>query len=410
MPGVDVHAQVRRAELLRGAGRPRDAIALLEPLAGHASDVPAVMLALGMALQDAGDHGAALTAARAYGVLVADDARTYHLASLALTGLKRHEEAVAAARRSIDLDPHNGARHHALVLALVQGRLRPQQAVAAATRAVQLAPDEPNHHFGLGLAHLATGRGTARRHFLEALRLDPEHAGAHHALATERLGFGGRALAEAANGYATALAINPSAVHSRLAFLRIIHLLAYLTTALVLTGGYLAGQLTYHDRPIAGRIVAGCAALPPVLLALRFATHLAPHLRPVARRTARRQRVAIILEVVAVLLLPAAAVTPATYPLLAGAGAAALLAALCTALAGRRERRAEGLSARYTRRERLLVLGAVGWATLIVLAVPQVLLTPRGTYWIDGSDLLIPLTLGIVIAARATLHRRQRGR
>ncbi|MGO1049599.1 hypothetical protein [Crossiella sp. CA198] len=138
----------------------------------------------------------ALEAARRAAELNRDDEAPHRLASLALTELGRHPEAVAAAREAVRLAPADWRGQIALAEALGAGgaMLDPQrpeghQAVAAARRAVQLNPAEPRCFEVLGDIALRAKRwDIADQAYQAALRLDPgnQHAKLNLALVRER--------------------------------------------------------------------------------------------------------------------------------------------------------------------------------------------------------------------------------
>lgn len=138
----------------------------------------------------------ALQAAQRAAALATTAEWPHRLASIALTELGRHAEAVAAAREAVRLAPGEWRGQIALAEALGAGGAmrdpqRPEghQAVAAAKRAVELAPAEPRCFEVLGDIALRAARwDIAEQAYLAALRLDPgnQHATLNLKLVHER--------------------------------------------------------------------------------------------------------------------------------------------------------------------------------------------------------------------------------
>ena len=129
------------------------------------------------------------------------------MASHAPRQLGRHDEAQTAAELAVQLDPQHPRWHQRVAHALLAAGRRPKDAVRAAQTAVRLAPDQAPCHVTYGSAAAAAGlRGTARRSFHTALRLDPVNVAARHELARLSLGtrnpFAAGELAAAAAGFA----------------------------------------------------------------------------------------------------------------------------------------------------------------------------------------------------------------
>jgi tetratricopeptide (TPR) repeat protein len=130
------------------------------------------------------------------------------LASCALSGLGRRQEALAAAREAVRLDPSNHATH--LQVAVVADDMKGQGALAweAARRAVELAPLDPDTHATMGsVAITAKRRDVAERALLEALRLDPQHVQARHDLGVVQLSQG--SMSDAARSFVDTAIADP---------------------------------------------------------------------------------------------------------------------------------------------------------------------------------------------------------
>jgi tetratricopeptide (TPR) repeat protein len=99
------------------------------------------------------------------------------VASLALLEMGRRDEAVVSAREAVRRDPSDWRCHVALAEALSTDS--PQEAFAAACRAIQYARNETRPFEVLGDAAVRVhDKETARRAYLEALKIDPtnQHA------------------------------------------------------------------------------------------------------------------------------------------------------------------------------------------------------------------------------------------
>jgi tetratricopeptide (TPR) repeat protein len=100
-----------------------------------------------------------------------------------LEQLEDIDGAVAWLRPACTLDPENGA-HYIQLARLLLTKGDPSQALAAAERAVELAPMAPDSYFYLAVARHRLGQDTgARRAYLRALEIDPDHAAAKRGLA-----------------------------------------------------------------------------------------------------------------------------------------------------------------------------------------------------------------------------------
>lgn len=130
----------RQALLLRQAGRPQEALAMMRRAAQAAR----------------GPH------------------RAQANLSLMLSGLGQHEEAVTWGEASVQgrgaMVPHHQRAYGGALL----GAGRPQEALAPLRRAVELEPGKAQNHYNLGLALWGVGQGEAARAALkEAVALDP---------------------------------------------------------------------------------------------------------------------------------------------------------------------------------------------------------------------------------------------
>lgn len=131
------------------AGRYQRAVELLEPLAVEHPDFPSVLLLLGRS----------------------------HLE------LAQWEQAAAAYRRTLELEPDHALAHLDLGVALVEmGDL--DAAAPHLEAALELRPEEAEVHYNVGTVYFQAGEvKRAVVHLRQALELEPDHALAHKALA-----------------------------------------------------------------------------------------------------------------------------------------------------------------------------------------------------------------------------------
>jgi choline-sulfatase len=149
---------------LADAGRPQEALALLEPLAGGGE--PAVLDGIAVALADSGrDQEAAAVLGRVLAAAPRDARAHQILGTVAL-----HREQPAEARRHLELavqiDPRLAVAWNTLGVARLQVE-GPNQALAAWRQAVALHPDYWEALFNIGLVSAAVGRKGEARQALE---------------------------------------------------------------------------------------------------------------------------------------------------------------------------------------------------------------------------------------------------
>jgi tetratricopeptide (TPR) repeat protein len=103
-----------------------------------------------------------------------DCSHAYNKLGIALVRVGQAEDAVAAYRRAVELDPRNGAAHYNLADALYDLG-RPEQAIAAYRRAIEThPPSATDSHNGLGLALEARGQvKEAMAEYRRAIARDP---------------------------------------------------------------------------------------------------------------------------------------------------------------------------------------------------------------------------------------------
>ncbi|MEV4318861.1 tetratricopeptide repeat protein [Actinocrispum sp. NPDC049592] len=174
--GEPVAVALRRAANLTAAGNSDAAISLLRGVLDEHPAHSEAWCQLSAAYLDAGDMETSLDAAKE-AIRLGERSWGHRVASLALLEMGRRQEAVVSAREAVRRDPSDWRCHVALSEAL--GADHPQEAFAAACRAIQFARNEARPYEVLGDAAIRVhDKDTARRAYLEALKIDPanQHA------------------------------------------------------------------------------------------------------------------------------------------------------------------------------------------------------------------------------------------
>jgi tetratricopeptide (TPR) repeat protein len=100
---------------------------------------------------------------------------------------RKHEPAIAAARKAVEESPGDPALHYALG-DLLRTAGKPETAIASYRRAIELKPDYALAHNHLGIALAATGRNEeAIRSYRRAIELNPREVRPHNNLGTALL-------------------------------------------------------------------------------------------------------------------------------------------------------------------------------------------------------------------------------
>jgi Flp pilus assembly protein TadD len=213
----------------------------------------------------------------------------HRLASLALSGLGRHQEAAAMARNSVRLAPHSAPCHITLAQVLAKSGSDLVEARAAGDRAVSLAPLDARSHMAVGLVAARDGRTEeAATSYRRALALEPDNWVAHNELARlmpqgSRFDSGG--LARAAGGYASAVRANPRAAVSRSNIDVVLHNFLRQTTrwifliATIATWTRIQSDNGLELAPWFVRLAPALLLVLPAFFAARFAVVLAPSTR-----------------------------------------------------------------------------------------------------------------------------------
>jgi tetratricopeptide (TPR) repeat protein len=307
---------VARARTLVELHRPDEAVRILGLALSQEPEHLAAWSWLAVAHDARGRPEEMLSAANRVVALAPDDETGHRLASIALAGLGQGREAVRAAAEAVRLDPTDYRTHlqYALVASAVP-KLAPQ-ALAAAHRARELNPHSANVAFALALASAAGGARDAEvaEHYRAALRLDPEHVNARINLTNlDR----GTHLGRMAAGYAAVLRLDPGESIARgnlevMGFrllMRLAALAAFgvLADALVATGEHEAAWSP--PRVVVGVLVLLLGAGYAAAVLRRVPTGAVVHLRSRLRHRGRVLYGSLVAGVVVAALL-ASSFTP----------------------------------------------------------------------------------------------------
>jgi tetratricopeptide (TPR) repeat protein len=401
----------RAAELL-ARDRAEEAAALLAPALGrHPEHVGSWVLMARIRLVLA-DAAGALDAAGTASALAPSDASALAVASMALTELGRHPEALSIAHRAVGCEPDNPYWHDRVAWALLAAETRLDEAERAARTAVELGPEVAHFHLTHGVALTEMGRrGPARQALLTALRLEPDNAVAQHLLAAldvdGRNVFAAGQLARAAEIFAGALRTDPRQHESRLMLDVALRTFLIRTAYLLFVVAAIAAKLRKVEDLGPTRICAAVGVLALVLYGLRFVGALSDTLRRhlwTVVTTGRQGAAATGAAVCAVLLLTVA-LGPASWalPLLAAAVFGALFVRIATTAETNDHVRAAGIAVPYV----------LGTATLWVIVVGTALMALLGLAagLADGGPALLAVAVGFGAATLYTgsvLVRRRR--
>lgn len=166
-----------RAEQLRGAGRPDQALATLTEALGVTPDSPVLLVELSAARRSLGDLPGAEQAVRA----ALQQVPTWPLALLRLTIVlvqqNRVQEGIAAAGALLAVDADNAAGWAYLSLARTGLRRTADRLTAreASRRSLQLAPDDPTYRYMAALVEHSLGDTAGARALVDqGLSMDPQ--------------------------------------------------------------------------------------------------------------------------------------------------------------------------------------------------------------------------------------------
>jgi tetratricopeptide (TPR) repeat protein len=330
---MDIDSAVERAAMLCDLSRWDEAATLLgSVLTSNPQNYRALCL---LALARVNNNGPdqALSAALAAISLDPEAEWAYRLASVSMSRLGRHEDAVSMARRAVSLAPYGPEGYRQLARALVGHGHDLEEARLVADRALTLDPHSVHSFVTVGTVADAAGRkAEAEAAFRQALTIDPNSSVAHNELA--RITLGARrfnsptGLATAAGGFATAVRTDPKAQVSRRNLDLVMQLFLARSAYLIFIDAYIASMLTGPNTPAASRAVPAALLLIPVYYAARFLSRLRPPLRRYVRDFLRNPYItaAVFCDALAVLavVIGAAVTRLDTTAFFAAAGLALL--------------------------------------------------------------------------------------
>jgi Flp pilus assembly protein TadD len=398
-PADESFAALQRVTSLCELGRYDDAVTVLRPIVALDPQDSKAWCLLAQASLGSDEPESALHAAAQALSLIPDEEWPHRLASLALAGLGRHDEAMREAREAVRTGPYIAESFIRLAAELSRKKSGLAEARTLADRALSLAPEAADSHISVGAVAAKAGRKKdAERAFREALALEPQDAVAHNELARLHLGRSGLArpgaLAEAAGGFASAVRADPRAEVSRLNLDLVLRAFLSKVSYFVLLDVWVAGQATLADPRFVVRLVPTALLAVPGAFAWRFIGRLSPDLRSYLWRliVASKTRFPFALNVFALVLVVAATVAPhdARPGLAVSATAAALIARVW--LLAHVER-----GARPPRRLNPMAALGLGvlWVIASLLAIATVVCFAAAA---GGGSLVVGLGLGVLFA------------
>jgi tetratricopeptide (TPR) repeat protein len=311
---LDARSEFRRAEALIELRRFDEAMDVLARAISIDHDAPRGWCLLAQTQLGLGDPDAALQSAGRAVALAPDLEWVHRLASLAFSRLGRHDEAVAAAREAVRLDPGSWRGLTRLAQALIPATADRAEARMTAERARDLAPLVPDTHIAVGFVEAAAGnRKVALEAYGKALEIDPDNTVAHNEIARLHLRSGTAGnLAKAAMGFATAVQTDPRAAVSRHNLDIAVGTFLARAAGLLLVAAVIARGFG-NSATVASRIAPIVLLLVPGLFVTRFVLRLTGELRRFLRRTVvhpRTRLIAVTAEALVVGLIIAGALAP----------------------------------------------------------------------------------------------------
>ncbi|HEY8718802.1 tetratricopeptide repeat protein [Pengzhenrongella sp.] len=313
----------------------------------------------------------------------------HRLAGLALEGLGRHPEAQAMARTAVRLAPHASQCHTYLARVLARSGSDLVEARAAADRAVALAPHTADSFLTVGMVAAADRRDDdAVAAFHRALAIDPDNTGAHNELGRVRLArsqkrargtfvnVGG--LAQAADGFAAAVRVDPHAAVSRRNLDVVLHLFQVRTTQAFVVVAWVAMVAHRSIGSDLARVLPAVLLAFPSVFVVRFVSHLGPQVREYLQGLLRNRLIAgaVAADCLAVAGIVLGAALPRTTTIAFGCSfALALLALLAMGVQTRRNFRAPVGVTRYRISTARLRIGLL----MMILTLPVLLLPVAGS-------------------------------
>lgn len=252
-----------------------------------------------------GDLPGVLAAGDRIVALAPDQEAGHRICSVALRELRRHDEAVEAATRSVQLAPFSHRPHTQLALAALGVPHLLRTAEAAAHRAVELGPHEPDAHFAVGLVATQLNHlDEARVAYARVLELDPQSSAARNNLTL----LGSRLrLADQLTGLSSALAHDPQDPVIQANVRRAAAALAWRLQVAALVGlvvGLLASYSADEGGPVTVTgVVTGLAVLAgQAAYAVALARRVPPGVRTYVRSWLVRDRLLLATVVLAGLM------------------------------------------------------------------------------------------------------------
>jgi Flp pilus assembly protein TadD len=274
---------IEHAAALCDASNFEEASVLLARLVEREPDDWRAWSLLACAELGAGRCESALKAAEHACGLSPGSASAHLLASFALDGLGREEEALEHARAAVRIDPFGWRSLDRLARLLMRDRSGLAQARELVGRMQALAPEEPRVHLtAAGVAAAGGDKEGAQGAFRRVLELDPGNATAQHGLAGLRLRHRANdpaALAAAAAGFSRAIRADPEASRSRTALEAILRVFLSKAAYLLLIDAYLIGRFSAASSKLTPRLIPLLLLLVPSFYAWRFCSHLTAPLR-----------------------------------------------------------------------------------------------------------------------------------
>lgn len=311
---LDARSEFRRAEALIELRRFDEAMAVLARAVSIDADAPRGWCLMAQTQLGLGDPEAALQSAGRAVALAPDLEWVHRLASLAFSRLGRHDEAVAAAREAVRLDPGSWRGLARLAQALIPATPDRREARMTAERARDLAPLVPDTHIAVGFVEAAAGnRKVALAAYHKALEIDPDNTVAHNEIARLHLRSGtAGGLAKAATGFATAVQTDPRAGVSRHNLNIAVGTFLARAAGLLLVAAIIARGFG-HSGTVVSRIAPVALLLVPGVFVARFVFRLTRDLRRFLWRTVvhpKTRLIAVTAEALAVALIIVGAVAP----------------------------------------------------------------------------------------------------
>jgi tetratricopeptide (TPR) repeat protein len=166
------------SELIR-AGRPAEAIPLLEQAAASSTDYALPHFDLGLALDATGQTDRAIDEFGAAIHIRPDFADAQENLAIALWRADRRQDAIQHYQEAVRLKPDDPVAENNLATALLQEQ-RVREAIPHYEAALRVRPEYAEAHSNLALAYQALGNvPAALQHFADAARLRPDNYGMH---------------------------------------------------------------------------------------------------------------------------------------------------------------------------------------------------------------------------------------